>query len=123
LLGSLGGPGREGGAQTLTIINESGLYNLIFRSNKPEAKRFRKWVTSEVLPSIRKTGAYSALKRNYKSLQNVYDQNENFRIKYLNLLDKLENEGMTIEEIWKLSRIDRIVLQKIRELSPRNPVF
>jgi prophage antirepressor-like protein len=40
------------------IVNESGLYNLIFRSNKPEAKAFRKWVTSEVLPSIRKTGAY-----------------------------------------------------------------
>jgi prophage antirepressor-like protein len=43
----------------LNIINESGLYNLIFRSNKPEAKAFRKWVTSEVLPSIRKTGRYA----------------------------------------------------------------
>ena len=38
------------------IINESGLYSLIFRSNKPEAKKFRKWVTSEVLPEIRRTG-------------------------------------------------------------------
>lgn len=41
------------------IINESGLYNVILRSDKPEAKPFRKWVTSEVLPSIRKTGSYS----------------------------------------------------------------
>lgn len=41
------------------IINESGLYNVILRSDKPEAKPFRKWVTSEVLPSIRKTGKYS----------------------------------------------------------------
>jgi prophage antirepressor-like protein len=41
-----------------TIVNESGLYNVILRSDKPEAKRFRKWVTSEVLPSIRKTGGY-----------------------------------------------------------------
>ena len=48
-----------GGNQTISIINESGLYTLILRSNKPEAKPFRKWVTSEVLPTIRKTGSYS----------------------------------------------------------------
>ena len=48
-----------GGAQEMNIINESGLYMLIMRSNKPEAKRFRKWVTSEVLPALRKTGSYS----------------------------------------------------------------
>lgn len=40
------------------IINESGLYNVILRSDKPEAKPFRKWVTSEVLPAIRRHGAY-----------------------------------------------------------------
>lgn len=43
----------------MTFITESGLYALIFRSNKPDAKSFRKWVTSEVLPTIRKTGGYS----------------------------------------------------------------
>lgn len=47
-----------GGAQNMTIINESGLYSVILRSDKPQAKPFRRWVTSEVLPSIRKTGAY-----------------------------------------------------------------
>lgn len=47
-----------GGAQDMTIINESGLYNVILRSDKPEARPFRKWVTAEVLPSIRKTGGY-----------------------------------------------------------------
>ncbi|MCM1276029.1 MAG: phage antirepressor [Lachnospiraceae bacterium] len=47
-----------GGAQEMTVINESGLYNVILRSDKPEAKPFRKWVTAEVLPSIRKHGAY-----------------------------------------------------------------
>lgn len=47
-----------GGKQEMTIVNESGLYNVILRSDKPEAKQFRKWVTSEVLPTIRKTGAY-----------------------------------------------------------------
>ena len=44
---------------SLSIINESGLYTLIIRSNKPEAKPFRKWITSQVLPAIRKTGSYS----------------------------------------------------------------
>jgi anti-repressor protein len=47
-----------GGAQATTIINESGLYDVILRSDKPEAKRFRKWVTAEVLPQIRRTGGY-----------------------------------------------------------------
>lgn len=47
-----------GGKQKFNIINESGLYALILRSRKPEARRFRKWVTSEVLAAIRKTGAY-----------------------------------------------------------------
>ena len=49
-----------GGDQEMTVINESGLYSAILKSRKPEAKRFKKWVTSEVLPSIRKTGSYSA---------------------------------------------------------------
>jgi anti-repressor protein len=49
----------SGQNRDVLIINESGLYNLIFRSFKPEAKIFRKWVTSEVLPQIRKTGTYS----------------------------------------------------------------
>ena len=46
------------GAPTMTVINESGLYSLILGSRKPEAKKFKKWVTSEVLPAIRKTGGY-----------------------------------------------------------------
>lgn len=41
------------------VINESGLYNLIFRSNKPDAKTFRRWVTNEVLPALRRTGTYT----------------------------------------------------------------
>ena len=47
-----------GGSQDMMLISESGLYTLVMRSNKPDAKVFRKWVTSEVLPSIRKTGGY-----------------------------------------------------------------
>lgn len=48
-----------GGNQEVTVINEPGLYSLILGSRKPEAKRFKKWVTSEVLPAIRKTGQYA----------------------------------------------------------------
>ncbi|PEM10733.1 phage antirepressor [Bacillus wiedmannii] len=47
-----------GGNQTMKVINESGLYSAILKSKKPQAKVFKKWVTSEVLPSIRKHGAY-----------------------------------------------------------------
>ena len=50
--------GTPSGDQNMLIINESGLYSLIMTSRKPAAKKFKKWVTSEVLPSIRKTGAY-----------------------------------------------------------------
>lgn len=53
--------GTQGGTQNMTIINESGLYALIFGSKLESAKRFKRWVTSEVLPSIRKTGSYQRL--------------------------------------------------------------
>lgn len=46
-------------SREVTIINESGLYSAILKSRKPEAKAFKRWVTSEVLPSIRKTGSYT----------------------------------------------------------------
>lgn len=48
-----------GGSQDLTVINESGLYSLILSSKLPTAKKFKHWVTSEVLPAIRKTGTYT----------------------------------------------------------------
>lgn len=56
-----GGQKRE-----MTVINESGLYAVILRSDKPQAKSFRKWITSEVIPSIRKNGTYG--EADYSSL-------------------------------------------------------
>lgn len=50
--------GRQGEAW---CVNESGLYSLVLSSRKPQAKRFKKWITSEVIPSIRKTGSYSTM--------------------------------------------------------------
>jgi len=66
-----------GGGQEMNIINESGLYNLVFRSNKPEAKVFRKWVTSEVLPSIRKKGFY-AVPGLMERLESLMERNTKF---------------------------------------------
>lgn len=50
-----------GGKQEMAIVSEAGLYSLVLRSRKPEAKAFKRWITHEVLPSIRKTGGYSLL--------------------------------------------------------------
>ncbi|MEG9884806.1 MAG: Bro-N domain-containing protein [Hyphomicrobiales bacterium] len=52
----------EGSHRPTNIVNESGLYSLVLRSDKPQAKRFKKWVTAEVLPTIRKTGQYGMRK-------------------------------------------------------------
>ena len=52
---------RFGRTQNAHLVNESGLYDVIIRSDSPTAKPFRRWVTHEVLPSIRKTGQYSAI--------------------------------------------------------------
>lgn len=96
---SLSGQGRN----TWTV-NESGLYNLIFRSNKEEAKAFRKWVTSEVLPEIRRKGNYgaehilekeSAIQEKLVAIDKKKVEVEDFRIKMNQAkadLDKLNNE-------------------------------
>ncbi len=55
--------GKRGGAQFMTVVNEPGLYRLIFSSRKKEALAFQRWVYHEVLPSINKTGSYSMVKK------------------------------------------------------------
>lgn len=65
--------GRE---QHPTLINESGLYSLVLSSKLPGAKKFRRWVTSEVLPSIRKTGGYSLPKDYPSALRALADAEE-----------------------------------------------
>ncbi len=49
-----------GGSQQVAVVNEAGLYSLVLRSRKPEAKTFKRWITHEVLPSLRRTGQYTA---------------------------------------------------------------
>lgn len=60
---------RAGQKRMVNLVNESGLYHLIFISRKAEARVFRKWVTNEVLPSIRKTGCYGIAPRAPKALR------------------------------------------------------
>jgi anti-repressor protein len=63
-----------GGAQSVATVNEPGLYSLIFRSRKAEAKAFKRWVTHEVLPQIRRTGKYAEVPKTYaEALQAAAD--------------------------------------------------
>ncbi|CAK0755166.1 anti-repressor protein [Gammaproteobacteria bacterium] len=77
-----------GGPQELAVINESGLYSLILTSRKPEAKKFKKWVTSEVLPTIRKTGRYET--------KPVFDINSLSRLDIARMLLESETEKMAL---------------------------
>ncbi|MFW2124177.1 Bro-N domain-containing protein [Acinetobacter ursingii] len=61
----------NGGIQKLKFINEPNLYRIIFRSNKPEAIHFQNWVFAEVLPTIRKTGSYSARQTAFDELNRL----------------------------------------------------
>lgn len=83
-----------GRKQETTVINESGLYSVILRSDKEEAKPFRKWVTSEVLPTIRKTGGYMVQGMS-KELQSIFllDQRT---MKHEERISALENT-MTVD--------------------------
>ena len=85
----------ESKAQAMTLVSESGLYTLIMRSNKPEAKVFRKWVTSEVLPSIRKTGSYGATQISRKDqlfLDIIHAESEDVRVRALTELAEINNQ-------------------------------
>lgn len=77
-----------GGKQNITIINESGLYSLIMSSKLPSAKKFKRWVTIEILPSVRKTGYYSvntdsmlALPQDYSSALRALADEHDARMK------------------------------------------
>lgn len=83
-----------GGAQELTVINESGLYSLILGSKLESAKRFKRWVTSEVLPAIRKTGSYEM--DDYSPEMKAILMHDKKLVKIDNRVTDLENH-MTID--------------------------
>lgn len=106
-----------GGYQELNFVNESGLYTLVMRSNKPEARKFRKWVTSEVLPSIRKYGFYST---DEKVISRAEAKAE--RQKVLDML-KAIRENLSITDIRLVAKqcratewqVQRVLLGEVRD--------
>ena len=83
-----------GGKQSMTVINESGVYALVFGSRLESAKRFKHWVTSEVLPSIRKTGSYSKPLTTSEQIRLLAQGNTELTER----VDKVENKITSIEE-------------------------
>lgn len=101
----------NGGIQQMTIINESGLYSLIFSSKLESAKNFKHWVTSEVLPSIRRTGTYGV-----SGIEKVFDRMLEEKIETIvsRVIDeKIDNIVKTLDE-----RSDRISCETIQSLIP-----
>lgn len=81
--------GRQGNG---ILINESGLYAVILRSDKPQAKAFRKWITSEVLPTLRKTGSYTVKPTDDAKARMLATREENAKIRKAQLLYKVSKD-------------------------------
>ena len=93
-----------GGKQNAVVINESGVYSLIFSSKLPQAKEFKRWVTHEVLPSIRKNGEYKDSENKYDKLNPVFTSRDLF-----NAMGRLikENGGRyQAANIWRQKYIE-----------------
>ena len=100
---------RQGGTW---FINESGLYSVIIRSDKPQAKPFRRWVTHEVLPSIRKTGSYNAPKARSDEIDRLSRR-----------IDALEKESLlrrveALESVQDSSDCDSVYYKAVEKLPP-----
>lgn len=83
--------------QHTNVINEDGLYDVVIDSRKPEAKRFRKWVTSEVLPSIRRSGAYQLPDVSPERLTLMLAQQHAEQAERLNVIEHKLDQQMTID--------------------------
>jgi len=92
------------------VINESGLYAVILRSDKPKAKEFRKWVTSEVLPAIRKTGSYQQVPRTPREMAMLSLQANEETAKRV---DVVEKEIIDIKENAKLEPSEYNLVSKL----------
>ena len=89
------------GVQDMTIINESGLYSLILSSKLPTAQKFKRWVTSEVLPTLRKTGSYSLKPMTDYQQMMAETRRRNARVQSARILTQLAKQyhGTTYEQI------------------------
>lgn len=101
-----------GGKQNMVIINESGLYALIFGSKLESAKRFKHWVTSEVLPAIRKTGSYNLTPQNHMELM-FQDMKMEWKLVYaqINILsDVVEKQNKKFTQV-----VDNMTLTTVQQ--------
>ena len=98
----------------VSLINESGVYACIFGSTKPEAKAFKKWVTSELLPTIRKTGSYSTNQQKQLPSRDA--------IEYIEATEKLNNmEDSILKNLLRDTLVDELGLKKNQKLlSPQD---
>lgn len=89
------------GEQQMTIINESGLYSLVLSSKLPGAKKFRRWVTAEVLPNIRRTGSYSVKPMTEYQKMIVETRRYNVAVQKARLLNQIASEydGTTYKQV------------------------
>lgn len=101
-----------GGTQEVTIVNEPGLYALVLGSRKPEAKAFKRWVTHEVIPSIRKTGAYMTPETIEKVLMNP-DTIISLATQLKELQTKVEQDKPKVQYFDSL--VDRNLLTNFRD--------
>lgn len=100
--------GDVGGTQEMTIINESGLYSLVLSSKLPQAKEFKRWVTKEVLPTIRKTGGYQVPTNPMQALELMFnaqkETNDTVAQHDLRIKNLEENKALTPGEYNYISR-------------------
>ena len=128
-----------GQTRKVILVNESGLYHLIFQSRKPEAKAFRTWVTSEVLPELRRTGSYAtlpdvsfqivndrkmypfhemAVKLGYKS-GSIYDRRDRYPGQFV----KIGRLLFASEEMCRLMSVSRRTFLMRKEVAGLQPVL
>lgn len=101
-----------GGKQEMTIINEPGLYSVILRSDKPEAKAFKRWVVHEVLPSIRKNGSYGMNTEALQELAEINRQLEQYRQRY----ESVDKEVAQARKQLTLARANYDRMCKVRSM-------
>lgn len=112
---------RDGirGNPNQNFVNESGLYALIFGSSKPRAKRFKRWVTSEVLPTIRKTGSFGQLVAapSVRQMSDVYALTPESFARMFYALGKALGPAAVIWQLAKLGALNHWVEVSLRQLS------
>ena len=107
----------SGQNRNMTVINESGLYSLILSSKLPTAKKFKRWVTSEVLPAIRKHGNYTAPKQESKS------KSIDLEIRLNNSKARMASEYRRIAEMTDIKEYKHICQQKAVEVLAGMPLL